>query len=327
MKLQILVTQYKETDEVIKPLLDSIALQQSVDFNEIGVIICNDGSDVHLSKQLLDSYKYHIEYWSGEHKGVSATRNALLDLATADYVMFCDADDMFVSACGLYQIFLDIEEGFDTLNSVFIEEGKNPYTGKSVYVTHTNDVTFIHGKVHRRQYLIDKKIRWNDELTIHEDSFFNVLCQNLTDRVKICETPFYLWKWRADSICRTDPMFLVKTYDKYLDSNDALVDEFVKRGIMEKAMYFCTNMIFETYYTMNKPEWVSQENTEHREKTEKRFAEYFKKHKSLWDAVPMNDKVNVSDKAREKAIGGGMLLEAVTVFDWLKGVEKCLQDE
>ena len=112
-------------------------------------------------------------------------------------------------------------------------------------------------------------------------------------------------------------MFLVKTYDKYLDSNDALVDEFVKRGIMEKAMYFCTNMIFETYYTMNKPEWVSQENTEHREKTEKRFAEYFKKHKSLWDAVPMNDKVNVSDKAREKAIGGGMLLEAVTVFDWL----------
>ena len=56
MKLQILVPQYKETDEVIKPLLDSIALQQNVDFSEVGVIICNDGTDMHLSKDLLESY-------------------------------------------------------------------------------------------------------------------------------------------------------------------------------------------------------------------------------------------------------------------------------
>ena len=31
MKLQILIPQYKETDEVVKPLLDSIALQQNVE--------------------------------------------------------------------------------------------------------------------------------------------------------------------------------------------------------------------------------------------------------------------------------------------------------
>ena len=30
MKLQILVPQYEETDEVIKPLLDSLAIQQNV---------------------------------------------------------------------------------------------------------------------------------------------------------------------------------------------------------------------------------------------------------------------------------------------------------
>ena len=43
--LEILVPQYKETDDVVKPLLDSIAIQQNVDFDDIGVIICNDGSD------------------------------------------------------------------------------------------------------------------------------------------------------------------------------------------------------------------------------------------------------------------------------------------
>ena len=317
MKLQILVTQYNETDEVVKPLLDSIAIQQAVDFNEVGVIICNDGTDVHLSEELLDSYKFHIEYWQNEHKGVSGTRNALLDLATADYIMFCDCDDMFLNVCALYQIFMDIDEGFDTLNSIFIEEAFNPYTKKLVYLTHENDATFIHGKVHRRQYLIDAGIRWNESLTIHEDSYFNVLCQNLTDKLKYCKTPFYLWKWRADSVCRSDPKYMLKTYDKLLDSNDALVDEFVKRGIMDKAMYFSTYMIFETYYTMNKPDWINQENAEYREKTERRFAAYFKKHKSLWDAVPMTDKVNVSTQAREKKAKEGMLLEPITVFDWL----------
>ena len=48
------------------------------------------------------------------------------------------------------------------------------------------DSTFVHGKVHRRQYLIDKEIRWNDALTIHEDSYFNILCQNLSTNIKYC---------------------------------------------------------------------------------------------------------------------------------------------
>ena len=55
MKLQILVPQYKETDEVVKPLLDSIAIQQNVDFSEVGVSVCTHGSDVHLSLDLLSS--------------------------------------------------------------------------------------------------------------------------------------------------------------------------------------------------------------------------------------------------------------------------------
>lgn len=101
MKLQILVPQYKETEEVIKSLLDSLIVQQNVDFNEFGVIITNDGSDVKLSKKFLDSYPYKIEYYKAKHQGVSATRNECLDKAIADYVMFCDADDMFYNACGL----------------------------------------------------------------------------------------------------------------------------------------------------------------------------------------------------------------------------------
>ena len=176
MKLQILIPQFKETDSVIKPLLDSIALQQSIDMNEIGAIICNDGSDVFLSEDLLNSYPYKIEYHKEPHRGVSATRNACLDYATADYVMFCDADDMFYNICGLWIIFREMNTGFDSIVSAFIEETRNPQTNTVEYINHDMDSTFVHGKVHRRQYLIDKQIRFNDKLTIHEDSYFNILC-------------------------------------------------------------------------------------------------------------------------------------------------------
>ena len=172
MKLQILVPQYKEIEDVIKPLLDSLEVQQNIDLkNDIGVIIVNDGTNIHLSEEFFKRYSFDIEYYLNEHKGVSATRNACLDKATADYVMFCDADDMFYNACGLYIIFWEIENGgFVSLTSAFIEESRDPITQEPIYLNHNIDSTFVHGKVHRRKFLLKQKIRWNDNLTIHEDS-------------------------------------------------------------------------------------------------------------------------------------------------------------
>ena len=322
MRLQILVPQYKETDEIIKPLLDSIAIQQSVDMNEIGVIICNDGSDVFLSDSLLQAYPYKIEYHKEPHRGVSATRNACLDYATADYVMFCDADDMFYNACGLWILFREMETGFDSIVSMFVEETRNPETKRVEYINHEMDSTFVHGKVHRRQYLIDKGIRFNDRLTIHEDSYFNILCQNLSTDVKYCQTPFYLWRWRDESVCRHDPKYILKTYKNMLDSNDALIDEFLSRGIQDKAAFFTAFMIFDAYYTMNKPEWIDQENQEYRNSTEKRFAEWFRKHEDIWNNVPINDKMMISNQVRSRSVMEGMRMEAITIDSWLRHIKE-----
>ena len=324
MKLQILVPQYKETDDVVKPLLDSIAIQQSVEFDEIGVIICNDGSDVFLTEEFLNSYPFKVEYHKEPHRGVSATRNACLDYATADYVMFCDADDMFYNACGIWIIMREIETGFDSIVSKFIEETRRPDTKQIEYVNHEMDSTFVHGKVHRRKYLINNHIRFNDNLTIHEDSFFNILCQNLSKNVKYCQIPFYLWKWRDESVCRHDPKYILKTYKNMLDSNDALIDEFLSRGMQDKVMFFTTFMTFDAYYTMNKPDWIDQENQEYRNSTEKHFAQWYKKHKDIWDSVPINDKMVISNQVRSRSVMEGMRMEAITIDQWLKHIEELI---
>ena len=323
MKLQILVPQFTESNEVIKPLLDSIALQQNIDFSEIGVIITNDGSTTYLTQDFLSSYPFKIEYLLMEgHGGVSAARQHCLDAATAEYVMFCDIDDMFYNMCGLWILFREMENGvFDSLVSEFVEETRHPETKKVEYITRQMDSTFVHGKVHRRQYLIDKNIRWNPDLTVHEDSYFNILCQSLSTNVKYCQTPFYLWKWRDDSVCRHDPKYILKTYNNMLDSNDALIDEFFKRGITDKGTFYITFMVFDAYYLMNKPEWKNQENQEYRDSTERRFAEYFKKYKDRWDKIPAQDKMQISQQIRGRTVMEGMQMENITIEDWLSHIE------
>ena len=320
MKLQILVPQYRETDNVIKPLLDSIAIQQNVPFEEIGVIICNDGSDVLLTESLLNGYPFKIEYYKEPHRGVSATRNACLDHSKADYVMFCDADDMFFNACGMWIIFREIELGFDSMTSVFVEETRNPETKETMYINREMDSTFVHGKVHRRKYLLDNSIRFIDSLTVHEDSYFNILVQNLGKNIKYCQSPFYLWKWRDESVCRHDPKYILKTYNNMLDSNDALVDEFLRRGMKDKAMFYCGMIVFDAYYMMNKPEWIDQENKEYRDNTERRFSEYFRKHKDLWVSVSDADKMFISNQIRGRTIMEGMKMETITISEWLDHV-------
>ena len=318
--LKILIPQYKETDDIVKPLLDSIALQQNVDFSEVGVIICNDGTDVYLSDELINGYPFKVEYHKEPHRGVSATRNACLDYATADYVCFCDADDMFYNMCGLWIVFKEMAIGFDSLVTCFTEETRHPQTKEVIYTNHDMDSTFVHGKFHRRQYLLDKGIRFNDKLTIHEDSYFNILCQSLSQNVKYCTTPFYLWKWRDESVCRHDPKYILKTYNNMIDSNDALIGTLRDKGVYDKADFYVAVMLLDAYYTMNKPEWIDQENQEYRQAVEKRFAEYYKKHRATWEKIPIQDKMQISQGIRGRSVMEGMQMESMTIEEWLSHI-------
>lgn len=324
-KLDILIPQYDETDEVLKNMLDSIAIQQNVDLKkDVGVIIVNDGSDVFLSDEFLNSYEFTIEYYKNEHKGVSATRNACLDKSKAEYVMFCDADDMFFNACGLWIIFNEIDNngGFDSLTSSFIEESRIPKKNTPTYVTREFDSTFVHGKVHRRKYLIDKKIRWDENLTIHEDSYFNIQCQKLSTKVKFCPSPFYLWKWRDNSVCRHDPKYILKTYINMLDSSDACIQQFIKRHKISIAKQLATGMIYDCYFNMNKDEWLNQKNQSYRNKTEKRFKEYYHKYKEYFETINQDEKNQIIIGVKNRMFEEGLMMESITFDDWIQEIEK-----
>jgi len=322
MKLQILVPQYKEDESVVKDLLDSIMIQQGISFDQVGVIIVNDHSDVILAEEFLNRYyKLDIQYSElSEHKGVSAVRNECLRLASADYIMFCDADDMFYNATALWSIFKEIEAGpFDGLYTKFVEEVKDE-NGQSVFIYHNNDGTFVHGKVYNRKFLLDNDIKWNEDLTVHEDSYFNFLAMNVSEgKLRYLDSPIYLWKSNPNSVCRSDrKYFMLKTYPNLLDSSDALVEELVKRNKKEQAAQYVVRKILETYYTLNEGKWLDPENIEYRNKVEERTFQYLFKYQGLWNSVEYKEKIIISNSIREDCINKGMMMENITFNNWIQ---------
>jgi len=324
MKIQILVPQYNETEDIIAPLLKSIELQQHVNLkDDVGVIIVNDGSDVKLSNTFLDLFPYRIQYFvQKEHKGVSAARNRALDEATADYVMFCDADDMFFNMCGLYVIFREMNgAGFNAMSSVFVEETKDSNSGELVYINREGDSTFVHGKVYRRSFLKENNIRWNENLTIHEDSYFNCLAQKVAEEIKYCQQPFYLWKWRDASVCRHDKKYILKTYNNMLESSTVLVKELLRRNKKLEAQFYATAMIYDAYFTMNKDEWIDQENQIYRKSTERRFRDYYYEFKEMFESIPKIQRAQIVMGIKNRFYHEGLLMESITFDDWIKHVE------
>jgi hypothetical protein len=106
-----------------------------------------------------------------------------------------------------------------------------------------------------------------------------------------------------------------------LDSNDALVEQFLNRNRKDDAMFYTTNMIYDAYFTMNKDEWLNQENKEYRYTTEKRFKEYWLKYKELHDAAPQDIKAQIIMSVKNRMYAEGMVLESFTFNEWIKKVE------
>lgn len=330
-KLEILIPQYKEPDEVIKPLLDSIALQQGVNLKrDVGVIIVNDGTDVLLSDELLNSYDFDITYLKNEkNMGISYTRNRAFDNSTAEYVMFCDDDDMFFSSLGLYTIFEYMNEtmdsgimGFDVLVPYFKEEVEN-VNGKTIYYNHKKDKTFNHGKIYRRRYLLDNNIRFNTNVPLHEDVYFNALALTIGTDIKYVENCYYVWRNNKNSTTRKWKNFILDTIETLIACYYELVKEFMKRGLIRYAIVNVANGLYRMYYEAQTQKFI--DNPDRLHSMEVLMKKYWLEYKNLYERATLDEKVELL-KSIKPAFLEEVLFEKFKFEDWLKHLEE-LEDD
>lgn len=339
-RLDFCIPIYNEGQKVVKPLLDSIAMQRQVNFDEIGAIICCDGGSTVIDNDFMAQYPFHVEFHMCEHKGVSATRNACLAYSTAEYVQFADCDDVLSDACGLFIVFREMDaepdpremaalgipqkdwqSGFDFLISNFREETKGP-DGKITYIDHGQDFTFVHAKVARRQWLLDNDLLFCETAYVHEDSYWVLLSKEtaLAHRIKYCPLSWYTWCWRNESVCRSDPRYILRTLPDLLVSNEALVKELLRRMQEDKAATYFAMITFEAFFTLNKQEWRDSENESFRDAVEEKFTAYFRRYRNLWDKMDEHQKAMISSNVRQRSVMEGMLLEALTIDQWLERI-------
>jgi len=323
MKLSILITRYKESWDICRSMFDSIALQRGISFDDVEVIVVNDGRDKLLTGREFNGYPFHVKYLPmPEHGGISRARNYGLDHSTGDYVMFCDIDDMFLNSCGLYLIFGAMHEGYDSIGSSFIEEHFDK-DGTYKIIRHDKDNTFVHGKVFRRQFLIDENIRFKDELTIHEDGYFNLIAAVVSKERKEITTPFYLWKCNKESTVRKDPInYVLKTYDHLMKAREAISDELNARGEVDKYIDSVCKTVIDSYYDFNKPNYLDPKNKELVEKAEKAFKSYYLKFRQDYLEANINRIAEIKFVSYSQAFTNGMRVEQRTISEWLTHIMK-----
>ena len=323
MKLSICVPHYNEKWEDCKFLFDSIAMQSGVDLDDIEVLVGNDGDENPLTIDLFEEYGYAISVYTFPHKGVSATRNALLDMAVGDYVMFCDCDDGFCQTYGLFLIFAKMKNMPDAIISWFVEESMQK--GEFHLIRHETDMQFVHGKVYKKSFLEDKEIRFKDELLVHEDGFLNTLVATEANTYDSIQNACYVWRWRDDSVARRDKqgdMFLMKTYGDLLKTRDAVCEELQQRGYISEYFDAVAKTIIDAYYEFQKPAYLDPKNVREVHRAEHQVKKFYEKYRKDYNDCNIDRIAEIMQMSRTNAYNRGMRIEQTSLHEWVNHIAK-----
>lgn len=323
MTLDIIIPHYKEPWETCKYLFDTIATQRGIDFKDIRALVVNDG-DCLLSESAFCDYPYKVEYLVKEHGGVSDTRNYGLDHSDADYVMFCDIDDGFLNNYALHLLFSTMQEGYDFIISNFVEETKINDASLTL-ARHDNDMTFMHGKVYRRAFLVDNNCRFDPAMTLHEDGYFNMLvyaeaCHH--GKQKNLETPIYIWRWNENSVVRKDrDDFVLRTYGHVMQTRIGICRELKKRGYENDYSSAVGMTVLNSYYDFNKTAYYLAKNEKPLREAERAFKAFWMEFKPAFMDLTNQQIADMARVARDHACKHGFLFERMDLRSFLNHIE------
>ena len=321
--LDIIVPHCKEPWEIGKKFFDMLSLQRGIRFEDIRVILCQDGPEGALPGCIFDDYPFRTLTIMIPHGGVSAARNAGIQATMAPWIAFCDFDDMYSSALSMKVILEGLrkaeKDGIVYLWNRFLEEVGHPETGEYAVYKHDWDATFIHGRFYWRQFILDHDLRFNETLTFGEDQDFNTLCQIIAgnERVGELKEPIYLWCENENSVTRREKDKTV-FYSRMLEHRFATAEELRLRGIEGEYLGAVVRCVIDAYYEMN-----TDKPRENVLKCEEQFAAWWFEHRTDYFRAPRALVASIFDTVRSKAVQAGTVsVERITLGDWLISLEK-----
>lgn len=253
LKLDIVIPHYDEPWEIGKKFFDMLSMQRGADFQEIGVTIIHDGTEP-FPESYFTQLPFSVRQERIDHAGVSAARNVGIRITDAPWIMFCDFDDMFSSIYSLRHILsLLPTDDFDELWCEFYSEDKKA-DGRIVLHTRGENSVFIHGKLFRRQFLLENALSFSEDMDFNEDSAFVATLHAIADFRRIgkitAETPLYIWTFRDGSATGTQSNRARALKGMYM-RNKAVCDTFRQHLTEERYETMVCRTAYDAYHVLN----------------------------------------------------------------------------
>lgn len=211
---------------VEKYLTDCIEslVNQTEPFDEI--LLIDDGSKdgcLDICKR-YQTYYANIKVYSYDNLGVSYTRNFGIERCECDYILFLDSDDILKNNIVeiikekiseedydmvLYDAEIKCENGF-VRNYNSYDRSKyfsmNQMTGQEFLVRSFPDCysTVIYLAVYKKEYLYEKKIQFQAEVSYSEDAIFIVESLLKADKIYYIPLKLYIRRIRENSIMTSE---------------------------------------------------------------------------------------------------------------------------
>lgn len=224
-KMSVIIPCYNARDTIAKTL-HSIAMQSIA--GETEVILVNDADGADHADILSRFGDLHIKYVVRDiNGGAGAARNTGIRNAESDYLVFIDSDDQFVNPLSLEILHNRIvAEKADVLSSTFESEMR---LANGVAIKQMKSMpTWTHGRIYRKQYLLDNNIFFDERLRINEDCLFHQLL--FDGGAKVAEIPMVTLMWRDNPKSLTHES-LYKNKCTFVEAVTYYLEESAKRGL------------------------------------------------------------------------------------------------
>jgi len=204
MKYSVIIPVYN-AEKTIKRCLNSILKQQ---FRDYEIILVNDGS----TDNSLDICRSYAEKYSNiitvnkNNGGASSARNAGLDRAQGDYILFVDSDDYVEDNYFEELERFDLKNGLLVFTNKWLRNGSDAPVQRQISsnmndkglfgkVRYLIDSRTINGPIAKKfdRLLIEKnELRFDENTPVAEDFIFCLSYLLLCDDVKIFNTSVYI---------------------------------------------------------------------------------------------------------------------------------------
>ncbi len=205
--VSIIIPFHRETEAQLMVVLSSINNQIGIDFDQVEVILVNDGGQEIDTTHFLPLFTHlQIRYHRySTAKGPGFARGVGTAMAQGRYVMYMDADDQFQFVGALLEFFNVIRGHGDheVIIAAYLEE--TYHNGEYRYFRHeNNDWKAAYAKWFNQDYLKRIGLTWREDLHVFEDTYFVGIACELAQDIYHLNSVVYTWQYQASSTVRVN---------------------------------------------------------------------------------------------------------------------------